>query len=167
MSFLGVDDLAHRAALGRPDCRDARAGRGHGTADRPARGRLPDLGARGVRLKTLSVSGPCLARFAARSRCAQGYGAAASVLMPQSNAARRIAVFADYDVDGGSSAALVVGLAAPDGRAATLYVPDRIDEGYGPNDAAMAELAAKHDLIICVDCGTLSHGRLRPPKGRM
>lgn len=74
-------------------------------------------------------------------------------------AKERIAVFADYDVDGGSSAALLVTwlreIGAPP---ATLYVPDRIDEGYGPNDAAMQSLAADHDLIICVDCGTLSHG---------
>jgi single-stranded-DNA-specific exonuclease len=43
------------------------------------------------------------------------------------------------------------------GREATLYVPDRIDEGYGPNVPAMTALAKAHDLIICVDCGTLSH----------
>ena len=39
----------------------------------------------------------------------------------------------------------------------TLYIPDRIDEGYGPNVPAMAALGAAHDLILCVDCGTLSH----------
>lgn len=70
----------------------------------------------------------------------------------------RIAVFADYDVDGGASAALILSWLAEMGRQATLYVPDRIDEGYGPNDAAMAMLARDHDLIVCVDCGTLSHG---------
>lgn len=69
----------------------------------------------------------------------------------------RIAVFADYDVDGGSSAALLLTWLQHFGRAATLYVPDRIDEGYGPNAPAMAALARDHDLIICVDCGTLSH----------
>ncbi|WP_299282943.1 single-stranded-DNA-specific exonuclease RecJ [uncultured Tateyamaria sp.] len=71
---------------------------------------------------------------------------------------QRIAVFADYDVDGGSSAALLITWLHALGHSATLYVPDRIDEGYGPNEAAMADLAARHDLIICVDCGTLSHG---------
>ena len=69
----------------------------------------------------------------------------------------KIAIFADYDVDGGSSAALLVWWLRDLGQSATVYVPDRIDEGYGPNEAAMAELAAAHDLIICVDCGTLSH----------
>ncbi len=70
---------------------------------------------------------------------------------------QKIAVFADYDVDGGSSAALLLVWLRQMGLAATLYVPDRIDEGYGPNVPAMQELAANHDLIICVDCGTLSH----------
>ncbi|MFT6933082.1 MAG: single-stranded-DNA-specific exonuclease [Paracoccaceae bacterium] len=69
-----------------------------------------------------------------------------------------IAIFADYDVDGGSSAALLLDWLDQMGRSATLYIPDRIDEGYGPNDAAMAALAKDHRLIICVDCGTLSTG---------
>ncbi len=77
----------------------------------------------------------------------------------------RIAVFADYDVDGGSSAALLLVWLRDMGLPATLYVPDRIDEGYGPNDAAMAGLARDHDLIICVDCGTLSHGPIAAAKG--
>lgn len=77
----------------------------------------------------------------------------------------RIAVFADYDVDGGSSAALLLSWLRDMGQRATLYVPDRIDEGYGPNDIAMAALAEKHDLIICVDCGTLSHGPIAAAKG--
>ncbi|MFC6759347.1 single-stranded-DNA-specific exonuclease RecJ [Sulfitobacter porphyrae] len=77
----------------------------------------------------------------------------------------RIAVFADYDVDGGSSAALLLIWLRQMGHGATLYVPDRIDEGYGPNDEAMAALAAEHDLIICVDCGTLSHGPVAAAEG--
>ncbi|MES2434290.1 MAG: single-stranded-DNA-specific exonuclease RecJ [Pseudomonadota bacterium] len=69
---------------------------------------------------------------------------------------QRIAIFADYDVDGGSSAALLIIWLRAMNTQATLYIPDRIDEGYGPNVPAMAELGAKHDLILCVDCGTLS-----------
>ncbi len=78
---------------------------------------------------------------------------------------QRIAVFADYDVDGGSSAALLLVWLQQAGLGATLYVPDRIDEGYGPNDEAMAALARDHDLIVCVDCGTLSHGPIAAAKG--
>ncbi len=77
----------------------------------------------------------------------------------------KIAIFADYDVDGGSSAALLIDWLRQMGRPATLYVPDRIDEGYGPNDEAMAALARDHDLIICVDCGTLSHGPVAAARG--
>lgn len=77
---------------------------------------------------------------------------------------QRIAIFADYDVDGGTSAALLIDWLRQMGRTATLYVPDRIKEGYGPNDAAMSQLARDHDLIITVDCGILSHGPIAAAK---
>lgn len=80
------------------------------------------------------------------------------------SAKHTIAVFADYDVDGGSSAALLIDFFRQFRIEITLYVPDRIDEGYGPNEPAMAELAAGHDLIICVDCGTLSHDAIAAAK---
>ena len=73
----------------------------------------------------------------------------------------RIAVFADYDVDGGSSAALLIVWLRAFGITPTLYIPDRIDEGYGPNEAAMAMLGKDHSLIVTVDCGTLSHDPIR------
>ncbi len=77
----------------------------------------------------------------------------------------KIAIFADYDVDGGASAALLLCWLRGLGHDATLYIPDRIDEGYGPNEAAMAALAADHGLIVCVDCGTLSHGPIAAARG--
>ncbi|ADE86787.1 single-stranded-DNA-specific exonuclease RecJ [Rhodobacter capsulatus SB 1003] len=69
----------------------------------------------------------------------------------------KIAIFADYDVDGGSSAALLICFLRAFGVTPTLYIPDRIDEGYGPNVPAMQALGREHGLIVCVDCGTLSH----------
>ena len=84
-------------------------------------------------------------------------GAAAERFLAAVQGGQRIAIFADYDVDGGASAALLIVWLAAMGRQATLYIPDRIDEGYGPNIPAMRTLGAAHDLIICVDCGTLSH----------
>ncbi|MEM6670672.1 MAG: single-stranded-DNA-specific exonuclease RecJ [Pseudomonadota bacterium] len=68
----------------------------------------------------------------------------------------RIAVFGDYDVDGAASAALLIRWLRMMGKDATLYIPDRIDEGYGPNVPAMEKLAEAHDLLIAVDCGTLA-----------
>jgi single-stranded-DNA-specific exonuclease len=77
----------------------------------------------------------------------------------------RIAVFGDYDVDGACSSALLHTWLKAFGLTPTLYIPDRIDEGYGPNAPAMAQLAKAHDLILCVDCGTLSHDALAAAKG--
>lgn len=85
---------------------------------------------------------------------------AAARLVQAALKGQHIAVFADYDVDGGTSAALLIRWLRAFGLSATLYVPDRIDEGYGPNAPAMTALAKNHDLIICVDCGTLSHDAL-------
>lgn len=85
-------------------------------------------------------------------------GAAAARLAAAVDKGERIAIFGDYDVDGAASSALLVDWLRALGRPATVYIPDRIDEGYGPNEEAMASLARDHDLILCVDCGTLSHG---------
>jgi len=92
--------------------------------------------------------------------------AAAERLVAAVVSGQRIAVFADYDVDGGASAALILDWLRAQGHKATLYVPDRIDEGYGPNPAAIGALAQDHALIVCVDCGTLSHEALAVAAGR-
>src|SRR5690606_32611280 len=98
-------------------------------------------------------------------RSLKDMGLAATRFVKALKGRERIAIFADYDVDGGASAALLVWWLRHFGREATLYIPDRIDEGYGPNEPAMAALAARHDLIICVDCGTLSHGPVAAARG--
>ncbi|MDW3118983.1 MAG: single-stranded-DNA-specific exonuclease RecJ [Roseovarius pacificus] len=90
---------------------------------------------------------------------------AATRFLQAATTRQKIAIFADYDVDGGSSAALLIDWLRQMGLQATLYIPDRIDEGYGPNEPAMADLAARHDLIVCVDCGTLSHDAIAAAKG--
>jgi len=92
-------------------------------------------------------------------------GVAADRILKALKTRERVAIFADYDVDGGTSAALLLDWFRQQGHDATLYVPDRIDEGYGPNPTAMAKLAADHDLIICVDCGTLSFEAIAAAKG--
>ncbi|MGC9367899.1 MAG: single-stranded-DNA-specific exonuclease RecJ [Paracoccaceae bacterium] len=92
-------------------------------------------------------------------------GAAAERVLHAVRKGERIAIFADYDVDGGASAALLIDWLRALGRQATLYIPDRIDEGYGPNVPAMRALARDHDLIVCVDCGTLSHEPIAAAEG--
>lgn len=69
-------------------------------------------------------------------------------------AQQRVVVFGDYDVDGATSAALLVRLFRQLGLEASTYIPDRLLEGYGPSaDALLAIGAAGADLIITVDCG--------------
>ena len=90
---------------------------------------------------------------------------AAARLVAAVNHEESVAIFADYDVDGGASAALLICWLRSMGRNATLYVPDRIEEGYGPNVSAMEMLAQTHDLILCVDCGTVSHEPIAAAQG--
>ena len=71
-------------------------------------------------------------------------------------AKERIAIFGDYDVDGATSAAILSDYLIQLGVNPHIYIPDRITEGYGPNPEAMRKLSQAHDLIICVDCGTVS-----------
>lgn len=69
----------------------------------------------------------------------------------------KIAIFGDYDVDGATSSALLKRYLRECGNSPLIYIPDRIDEGYGPNAQAMQHLAAQGiKLCITVDCGTLS-----------
>ncbi|MDE1151035.1 MAG: single-stranded-DNA-specific exonuclease RecJ [Micavibrio sp.] len=66
----------------------------------------------------------------------------------------KIAVFGDYDVDGATSSALLKRFFRAQGRDARIYIPDRINEGYGPNVPAMLKLRDEGvKLLITVDCG--------------
>lgn len=74
---------------------------------------------------------------------------------------RRVMVFADYDVDGASSAALLVRWFRALGAELPIYVPDRIAEGYGPSPAAFRRLReAGVELVVTVDCGAAAHDAL-------
>jgi len=71
--------------------------------------------------------------------------------------AERIAVIADYDVDGATSAAVLWRYLAAVGEPPRVHVPDRIAEGYGASVAAVEQLAAEGaDLLVTLDCGTSS-----------
>lgn len=67
----------------------------------------------------------------------------------------KIAVFGDYDVDGATSTALMLRFLRAVGGNAAYYIPDRIREGYGPNEAAMRTLKDQGAaVVVTVDCGT-------------
>lgn len=65
-----------------------------------------------------------------------------------------VRIFGDYDVDGATSAALLIRLLRDLGLAARPYIPDRLMEGYGPSGEALVRLAGEGaTLIVTVDCG--------------
>src|SRR5687768_1355156 len=65
-----------------------------------------------------------------------------------------ITIFGDYDVDGATSAALLIRLLRDLGADPRAYIPDRLMEGYGPSGEALVRLAREGaQLIITVDCG--------------
>jgi single-stranded-DNA-specific exonuclease len=65
-----------------------------------------------------------------------------------------VTIFGDYDVDGATSAALLIRLLRGLGLAPAAYIPDRLMEGYGPSGAALVSIAQEGaSLIVTVDCG--------------
>ncbi|MGQ2989870.1 MAG: single-stranded-DNA-specific exonuclease RecJ [Brevundimonas sp.] len=83
---------------------------------------------------------------------------AAGAIVDALQAGRSIHVFADYDVDGASSAALLVRWFRAMGAELPIYVPDRLTEGYGPSARAFDTLKARGaDLVVTVDCGAAAN----------
>lgn len=66
----------------------------------------------------------------------------------------KVTIFGDYDVDGATSAALMILLLRDLGLEARAYIPDRLMEGYGPSGEALVRLKEEGaSLIVTVDCG--------------
>jgi single-stranded-DNA-specific exonuclease len=77
-----------------------------------------------------------------------------------------VTVFGDYDVDGATSAALLVRLLRDLGCAPKAYIPDRLMEGYGPSGEALVRLAKEGArLIVTVDCGAQAFEALEMARG--
>ena len=73
----------------------------------------------------------------------------------------KIALFADYDVDGATSSSVMARFLRACGNDPIVYIPDRISEGYGPSEPALQKLAAQGaKLIITLDCGTTAFDAL-------
>ncbi|WP_379921567.1 single-stranded-DNA-specific exonuclease RecJ [Erythrobacter sp. R86502] len=73
----------------------------------------------------------------------------------------RVTIYGDYDVDGATSAALLVELLRQLGLEAGYYIPDRLLEGYGPSGKALVKLGETGStLVVTVDCGAMAHEAL-------
>ena len=69
----------------------------------------------------------------------------------------KIGIFGDYDVDGATSTAILGNYFNQIDRKIEIYIPDRKNEGYGPNQRGFEKLISNGSkLIFTVDCGTLS-----------
>lgn len=72
-----------------------------------------------------------------------------------------ITIYGDYDVDGATSAALLIRLIRMLGHDARHYIPDRLLEGYGPSGEALVRLGREgSQLVVTVDCGAMAHEAL-------
>ena len=72
-----------------------------------------------------------------------------------------VVIYGDYDVDGATSAAVLIRFLRELGLTAGHYIPDRLLEGYGPSGEALVRLGGEGaSLIVTVDCGAMAHEAL-------
>ena len=66
----------------------------------------------------------------------------------------KVIIYGDYDVDGITSITVLKKFLADRGLEVDSYIPNRLDEGYGLNKAAIDKIVSeKYQLMITVDCG--------------
>lgn len=85
-----------------------------------------------------------------------GVDAAAARLLEAVSSGARVAIYADYDVDGVCAAAILHRMLSTlrPGASLRTYIPHRVDEGYGLSAEALRTLRAEGtDLVVSVDCG--------------
>ncbi len=108
---------------------------------------------------------PTIRHFMPDPSVFQDMDAAASRLANAVQSGERVTIYGDYDVDGATSAALLIRLLRDLGLEAGYYIPDRLMEGYGPSGEALVRLAqAGSSLIVTVDCGAMAFDALAMAK---
>ena len=78
------------------------------------------------------------------------------------DAGERIVLYGDYDVDGVTSLALLNEMLVAYGASPALFLPLRLEEGYGLSRDGLERCWQTHQpvLLIAVDCGTSSCGEI-------
>lgn len=90
---------------------------------------------------------------------------AAERLADALEAGESVTIYGDYDVDGATSAALLIRLLRDLGLEAGHYIPDRLMEGYGPSGEALVRIGdGGSRLIVTVDCGAMAFDALAQAK---
>jgi single-stranded-DNA-specific exonuclease len=82
--------------------------------------------------------------------------AAVNALLEAVRKNKRIVLYGDYDVDGITSCVLLARLLRKLGATIGIFLPNRMDEGYGLSPDGVERCLATHQpsLLIAVDCGT-------------
>jgi single-stranded-DNA-specific exonuclease len=108
---------------------------------------------------------PTIRDFLPDPSCFQDMDKGAKRLADAVAADEKVAIFGDYDVDGATSAALLMLLLRRLGADPMVYIPDRLMEGYGPSGAALVELKERGaGLAVTVDCGAQAFDALQEAK---
>jgi single-stranded-DNA-specific exonuclease len=91
----------------------------------------------------------------------QDMGKAVDAILSAIARDQTITILADYDVDGGTSGAMLLGWFKAMGARADVFVPDRILDGYGPSPKIVNKIKSSGtDLLITVDCGAAAYDAL-------
>ncbi|BCS53788.1 single-stranded-DNA-specific exonuclease RecJ [Geobacter sp. SVR] len=84
----------------------------------------------------------------------KGMAAAVDRLLAAWRKRETVCIYGDYDVDGITGTALLVSFLREAGFICHYHIPNRFDDGYGINAAAVEQIAAGGaHLIVSVDCG--------------
>jgi single-stranded-DNA-specific exonuclease len=95
-------------------------------------------------------------------------GTAVTRILQAIEGGERIVLFGDYDVDGVTSLALLAGMLRGYGAAPELFLPLRMEEGYGLSPESVERCCQEYSpkLLIAVDCGTSSLAEIASLKAR-
>ena len=114
------------------------------------------LTARGVKLgEADNFLNPTLARDFPNPLKLRDMQECANFIADQIIAGKKFGALCDFDVDGSTSAAILIKSFRHLNRTLPIVIPDRLTEGYGPNIKALQALKNQGvELVFIVDCGT-------------
>lgn len=94
--------------------------------------------------------------------------AAVARILAALDSRERIVLFGDYDVDGVTSLALLAEMLRGYGTMPELFLPLRMEEGYGLSHESIERCLEQYrpKLLVAVDCGTASTGEIAELKNR-
>lgn len=90
----------------------------------------------------------------------EGMDAAVRLIRGAIGAGERIMIFGDYDADGVCATSILLETLTEEGAQVSFRLPSRQADGYGLNEGAVREIAAKASLLITVDCGISNHAEV-------